>query len=196
MTHNSFIYKDFEIVILSVWLRRRSGDCPRLAVRPGFRCWMVSKEETRWSCLCCWHSGVEAHLSAILFWSASSGRGVAVWKQRGFRRSPHPGFALNAPCNPRLHLCHLVHSCLLFIRISAVPSPPLRFAASFLSIRKTLVSGKQWSSCHFCFSPPSPAPSHCCRPQLCMCFTAAVKDKKQSLPPPLLFSGRMSLPFL
>lgn len=41
-----------------------------------------------------------------------------------------------------------------------------------------------------------PAPSHCCRPQLCMCFTAAVKDKKQSLPPPLLFSGRMSLPFL
>lgn len=48
------------------------------------------------------------------------------------------------------------------------------------------------------FQPPSPspAPSHCCRPQLCMCFTAAVKDKKQSLPPPLLFSGRMSLPFL
>lgn len=44
--------------------------------------------------------------------------------------------------------------------------------------------------------PPSPAPSHCCRPQLCMCFTAAVKDKKQSLPPPLLFSARMSLPFL
>lgn len=28
-----------------------------------------------------------------------------------------------------------------------------------------------------------------------MCFTAAVKDKKQSLPPPLLFSGSMSLSF-
>lgn len=28
-----------------------------------------------------------------------------------------------------------------------------------------------------------------------MYFTAAVKDKKQSLPPPLLFSGRMSLSF-
>ena len=28
-----------------------------------------------------------------------------------------------------------------------------------------------------------------------MCFTAAVKDKKQSLPPPLLFTGRMSLSF-
>lgn len=45
------------------------------------------------------------------------------------------------------------------------------------------------------FSPPSPTPGHCCRPQLCVCFTAAVKDKKQSLPPPLLFSGRMSLSF-
>lgn len=101
-----------------------------------------------------------------------------------------------APCNPRLHLCHLAHPCLLFVHLSAVPSPPLGFAASFLCSRKTLVSGKQWSSCHFCFSPPSPAPSHCCRPHLCMCFTAAVKDKKQSLPPPLLFSGRMSLPFL
>lgn len=46
-----------------------------------------------------------------------------------------------------------------------------------------------------CCSQPSPAPSHCCTPQLCVCFTAAVKDKKQSLPPPLLFSGRMSLSF-
>lgn len=31
------------------------------------------------------------------------------------------------------------------------------FSVSFLSSRKTLVSGKQWSSCHFCFShPPLP----------------------------------------
>lgn len=48
----------------------------------------------------------------------------------------------------------LARPCLLFARISAVTSPTLRFAASFLSSWKTLVSGKQWSSCHFCFSPP------------------------------------------
>lgn len=63
-----------------------------------------------------------------------------------------------APCNPRLHLCHLAHPCLLFVHLSAVPSPPLGFGASFLCCRKTHVSGKQWSSCHFCFSPPPPLP--------------------------------------
>lgn len=105
--------------------------------------------------------------------------------------------SLSSPwLRPWLRWCHLARPCLLFARISAVTSPTLRFTASFLSSWKTLVSGKQWSSCHFCFSPPSPAPSHCWTPRLCMCFTAAVKDKKQSLPPPLLFSGRMSLPFL
>lgn len=54
--------------------------------------------------------------------------------------------------------------CLPFLCISSVSfsiscplSPPLHFSASFLSSRKTLVSGKRWSSCHFCFShPPRP----------------------------------------
>lgn len=63
-----------------------------------------------------------------------------------------------APCHPRLRLCPPAHPCLLFIHLSAVPSPPLRLAASFLCSRKTLVSGKQWSSCPFCFSSPLPCP--------------------------------------
>ncbi len=54
--------------------------------------------------------------------------------------------------------------CLPFLYISSVSlsiscplSPPLHFSVSFLSSRKTLVSGKRWSSCHFCFShPPLP----------------------------------------
>ena len=100
------------------------------------------------------------------------------------------------------------HFCVISLAHASPLSPPLFFSIScplsllpsisrspFFSSRKTLVSGKRWSFLPLLFQPPSPAPGHCCRPQLCVCFTAAVKDKKQPLPPPLLFSGRMSLSF-
>lgn len=83
----------------------------------------------------------------------------------GFRGCPWLSSALNTPCNQRSYLCHLAGSLgLPFLYISSVPpsmscplSPPLHFSASFLSSRKTLVSGKWWSSCHLCFGhPPLP----------------------------------------
>lgn len=43
------------------------------------------------------------------------------------------------------------------LSISCPLSPAFHFSVSFLSSRKILVSGKRWSSCHFCFShPPLP----------------------------------------
>lgn len=85
-------------------------------------------------------------------------------KQWGFRSCPWLSLALNTPCNQRSYLCHPTHSRLPFLCIDPVSlsvscplSPPLHFLVSFLSSRKTLVSGKWWSSCHFCFShPPLP----------------------------------------
>lgn len=126
----------------------------------------------------------------------------------GFRGRPWLSSALNTPCNQRSYSCHLAGSLgLPFLHISSVLpsmscppslslSPPLRFSASLLSSRKTLVSGKWWSSCHLCFGHPPLPRAIVAEPSfVCVCFTAAVKDKKQSLPPPLLFSGRMSLSF-
>lgn len=86
---------------------------------------------------------------------------------RGFWGCPWLRSALNTPCNQKSYLCHLahlaLHLCLLYISplspfsMSCPRSPPLHFSLSFLSSRKTLVSGKRWSSCHFCFShPPLP----------------------------------------
>lgn len=140
--------------------------------------------------------GGGSSFSHIVLISALRPRCGCVKSSGGSEALTFPAWLLPPPCHPRLHLCPPAHPCLLSIHLSAVGSPPLRSAASFPCSRKTLVSGKPGSSCPFSFSPPSPASSHCCRPQLCMCFTAAVKDKKQSLPPPLLFSARMSLPFL
>lgn len=112
-----------------------------------------------------------AHLSAILFWSACSGRGVAAWKRLEGLSGSSASWALNTPRNRRSYLSHLARSA-----SPSFTSPLPPFAISYAI-------------------PPSLAPGHCCRPQLCVFFTAAVKDKKQSLPPPLLFSGRMSLAF-
>lgn len=105
-----------------------------------------------------------AHLSAILFWSACSGRGVAAWKRLEGLSGSSASWALNTPRNRRSYLSHLARSAsssftspLPPFAISYAISPPFFLSISFLSSRKILVSGKQWSSCHFCFSrPPLP----------------------------------------
>lgn len=76
--------------------------------------------------------------------------------------------------------------------LSVLPSIP---PASFLSSRKTLVFGKRRSSFHLCFSHLPLPRAIVADPSFVCVFTAAVKDKKQSLPPFLLFSGRMSPSF-
>lgn len=120
----------------------------------------------------------------------------------GFGGGPWLSAAPNAPCNQRSYLCHLARSRLPFLcisplclrhKLSRLSSPPFLRPFSFQQ-EDTCV----WEVVVFLpllLQPAPPAPSHCCRPQLCVCFTAAVKDKKQSFPPPLLFSGRMSLSF-
>lgn len=100
--------------------------------------WCQRRRHRSW--LYCWHLGLGAHLSAILFWSACAGWGVAVWKQQGLRRCPRLSSFLNTPCNQMLYLCHPAHSCLVFFCISpllicyplSLATPPFLGLLSFL----------------------------------------------------------------
>lgn len=150
-----------------------------MAARPGIRCWVVSKEETQWGCLYCWHF----RAAGLVFQPyCSDQRAVAeVWPCESsgvFGGGPWLSAAPNAPCNQRSYLCHLAHSCLPFLcisplclchKLSRLSSPPFLRLFSFQQ-EDTCV----WEVVVFLpllFQPALPSPEPLLRtPALCVFY--------------------------
>lgn len=154
------------------------GDGLGLAARPGVRCWMVSQEETQWGCLYCrlFKGRPFSSFSHIVLISAPlllpprCGCVNAVGVVGG--RAP-------PLCVIKGHICVIVPPLPLHpslppprLPISCPVSPPLRFTVSlFFSSRKTLVSGKWWSSCPPLLQPALPSPEPLLHaPALCVFY--------------------------
>lgn len=151
------------------------GDGLGLAARPGVRCWMVSLEETQWGCLYCWlfEGRPFSSFSHIVLISAPLLPRCGHVKAVGVVCGRAPPL-----CVIKGHICVIVPPLLLHpslratrLSISCPVSPPLRFSVSFLFSRKTLVSGKWWSSCPPLLQPALPSPEPLLRaPALCVFY--------------------------